>query len=949
MSGRSYCSGVERRKKFSGRPPQIAALFVSVIGGHVGRRERRGETLMSSWTTVKGGRTGLMGATALVTAFGALAFGAGADGAHAHAQMPERELSANVRVYEIPAGTMSTALNRLADESGVQIVYDSQLTRALTTRGLSGRHTLNAALSRLLSGTHLNYELSDDGKSAVIVLAQADNGVRNDARNGEMEPLPPIDIYTTAPTPPANQTDGGPYAPGFSPARAQLPIYRDPPGQTLTTVDHKFLESTPMLTVQEALQYSPGVTFQQGLSPRDFVISIRGSGNRVFAPGVRNIMMFEDGFPIVTADGNGRTDVLDPHAFTAIDVYRGPSSAMFGNHAYGGAINFRSFSGREINGLETGSEFGSFGYLNNYVRAGANVADQRLGEFDIAFFASNARGDGYIDHTAYNFDQAKIIGVWKPTPADRFTLKFLAVDSFSDMQTRLSQTAYYLNPYSKYYGCSIALVINSPFCNNLSQPANGITGATTRQSVHQLGTHYDILREIAGARWEHDFDANTTWRTQFTYDYMDVISGTAIPPKLTLGGPVAARGPSVGLNVTTDITNHSSLFGFPATHFLQFYYENLKSTNPSYLQIPNVWHYGMLGAPAGKIDSYHSNIGLRAREEIALTDQLTAAIGFSANWNRVWGVNTVYNYVGVFPFRPTVAQEVAADNDYWNTAPEASLTYRYSPEWQFRARYATGYGTPNFVNLTSTASGVGNNTSLKAQTNMGVDVGVDWTPINNLTVSLTGFNEWFRNEMLQLSTSGFPPVLYWVNVPAAIHRGVEANVDWRPYEGWRFIAAYTYNDQFFTDFRDKLSNTVYYDRRGKRIPNVPPHTLTSRVGYDIPYGDFKGLGAYVEYVFKSAYTIDNANLSTIPGYGLVNLNVHYSHDIPELFVKNFEIYFDVKNVFDRTYVAGANVLSNSLIGNSAIQAPAIILANSTGSAIYAGQPRSFIGGVKFKF
>ena len=86
--------------------------------------------------------------------------------------------------------------------------------------------------------------------------------------------------------------------------------------------------------MRRVLEYSPGVSIQQGNNARDLFISIRGSGNRLgvgFPTGVRNIMMYEDGFPITTADGNGRTDILDPHSYAAVDVYRGPSSALFGN------------------------------------------------------------------------------------------------------------------------------------------------------------------------------------------------------------------------------------------------------------------------------------------------------------------------------------------------------------------------------------------------------------------------------------------------------------------------------------------------------------------------------------------------------------------------------------------------------------------------------------------
>ena len=91
-----------------------------------------------------------------------------------------------------------------------------------------------------------------------------------------------------------------------------------------------------------------------------------------------------------------------------------------------------------------------------------------------------------------------------------------------------------------------------------------------------------------------------------------------------------------------------------------------------------------------------------------------------------------------------------------------------------------------------------------------------------------------------------------------------------------------------------------------------------RYGYDQPHGDLAGLGAYVEYIFKSDYTIDNANYTTIPSYSVVNLNAHYNHDLTNFYIKNIELFFDVQNVFNRTYVAGAQMLGNTLITGTPI-------------------------------
>lgn len=130
-----------------------------------------------------------MGATAIATALSALVFGQGTP-AIAHVAMPEAELSAAIRSYEIPAGSVDHALNRLADTTGAQLVYKSRLTRDLKTSGLSGAFTLEDALDRLLAGTGIGYRLTRDGRSVAIVLAQNET-THNDA---SAVPLPTIDI-----------------------------------------------------------------------------------------------------------------------------------------------------------------------------------------------------------------------------------------------------------------------------------------------------------------------------------------------------------------------------------------------------------------------------------------------------------------------------------------------------------------------------------------------------------------------------------------------------------------------------------------------------------------------------------------------------------------------------------------------------------------------------------
>jgi iron complex outermembrane receptor protein len=66
------------------------------------------------------------------------------------------------------------------------------------------------------------------------------------------------------------------------------------------------------------------------------------------------------------------------------------------------------------------------------------------------------------------------------------------------------------------------------------------------------------------------------------------------------------------------------------------------------------------------------------------------------------------------------------------------------------------------------------------------------------------------------------------------------------------------------------------------------------------------------------------------------------------YLKGLRLFFEVQNLFNKTYVASANNVSDSISAVSGLQNPASVLAG-IGGWIYAGAPRSFVGGIKVKF
>ncbi len=140
----------------------------------------------------------------------------------------------------------------------------------------------------------------------------------------------------------------------ITPSAAAAYLYQAPNGQTATTIDRSQFDNRPAFSVADILRDSPGISIKQGNGPRDFGISIRGSNARN-GFGIRNMVIFDDGFPVTQPDGLSRSDLIDPHAYGAIDVIRGPSSALYGNYATGGALNFRTRRGGTSTGSSTAS------------------------------------------------------------------------------------------------------------------------------------------------------------------------------------------------------------------------------------------------------------------------------------------------------------------------------------------------------------------------------------------------------------------------------------------------------------------------------------------------------------------------------------------------------------------------------------------------------------------
>lgn len=666
-------------------------------------------------------------------------------------------------------------------------------------------------------------------------------------------------------------------------------IQENPAARAIGRVERGVLESVDAFSLKDLMDKTPGVFAKQSNGPRDVSISVRGSGAKTsFA--IRNIKMYEDWFPVTQSDGLSRTDIHDPNAYEGIDVLRGPSGALHDNYALGGAVNFRTRLGRDVDGLDAGVTAGSYGYQNERLHLG-----RRTKSFEYSAFVSHIRADGYTYHNGYKTVTENVVGRFYVDESRTVVFKFLNNDMEAQVPSRLSRAQMDADPRSA-----------------------GLTNVTGvgNVSAERASQNRRDRRTVVGARYEQQLDPETGWRFLGAYDVKDI--------NQTFGTISDTVNPN--FHQYADATREGTLGGMSAKHYAGVFFNRMEQESSSYRNLAD-WA-GTRGALQSSTRGFHQNLGFRLREELELSPRWTALAGVGVERSQVKAAVQTRAAAETY-------SRVDADRLFYNAAPEAALNYK-AEAWTGRVRAGMGYGTPGISQLTTTPDGLsGNNTGLKPQRNLGVEAGAGGAS-GGLSWDAAAYYEVYWNEFVT-QTPGAGLGAFTSNAPRADHRGVELWADWRSPGGILLAGAWTFNDHVYKTFRESVGGGVSIDRAGSRLPGVERWVANARAGWDKP-----GLpGGWLEVNQVSDYAVNNANTLRAKRYALVNLNAHWKRDVSWGLVKRVTMTFDLRNVMNKAYDGSAVTVSDS-----SSDSPASL---ATKQAFFAGQGRSAYGGVTLHF
>ncbi|MCC2640863.1 MAG: putative TonB-dependent receptor [Nitrospira sp.] len=662
-------------------------------------------------------------------------------------------------------------------------------------------------------------------------------------------------------------------------------ILRRPEGMSLSATDQSETESQPTRTMKEAMESLPGVVLRQANGPRDFSISIRGSGVKTsFA--VRDIKMYEDGFIQTQSDGLSRLDIQDPWFMRSVEVTRGASSSLYDNYALGGMVHFRTRRGSDINGFESFFSGGSYGYQKYAFAVGKQYQN-----VDVSLFASNVIEDGFIRHSDYSTQTLNFN--FRVKVDDKQNLYFKAITNWLDARvpTRLTIDQF----------------------NADHRQAGGINNAT---NAVLLGQRRLDRRNIIGGMYERQIDANTVLTVEADYDVKDINQTfTQITDNV-----------NPNYKHYADLRHNGRLFDMPLRSYVGFFVNQMEQEGQTFRNLQDF--FGTRGTLAQNNRGTIRNIGGRIREELEFVPKWTLAAGLGFEQSQLSVQTISYDVTG------SVNGRANAERSFTNWAPEMSLTWKPADGYRHWARASTGYGIPTFNNLlTNPFTGLaGTNFDLKPQKNLNVELGTESRLHKTLTVQLVGFVTFVKDEIISqvVSNTGGSAA---INADSSQYRGIELFYDWRPLDGLRLSGAYTHIDARYINFSDRfLSGGVptAFVRDGKVVPNVPTDVLNFKEAYE---HSGTGWGGWVEANYMNSYFLNNNNTVGIPAYWIVNLNVHKNFEFQNnRWIRFAKLFAELDNVFDKKYAASGNVVADST-------------ADANKTLFFAGYGRAFYAGV----
>lgn len=560
-------------------------------------------------------------------------------------------------------------------------------------------------------------------------------------------------------------------------------------------------------------------------------------------------LYMEDGIPIRTTGVYNHNALLEMNlpAAKSIEVIKGPSSALYGAEAIGGAVNVITQSAPAFTAGNVSVQLNDKGYK----RADAQIGTT-LGKWGIVASGYYAdKKNGPIEHSDFNKSAITLRTDYRAGNKTTWTNTFAWVDYYSDMSGSIDSIKFAKKDYSSLQTFTYRSVT-----------ALRIKSMLTQQWNNNSSTNISLLFR------NNSVDQNPAYS----------ISSTSNPIKFK--GQINENAfKTYALFVT-----HSQKFNWLKSKIVagasidyspQDYYAKFISINKDL----NSGKYVSYDAPA--VDSFLSkyktgivNMAGYIDYECSPVKNLKFVLALRYDAFQYYFINNIPTSTSV-----STASTV---NTFGRVTPKLGLTYNYKSIGMY-ANYSQGYVPPQ---LTELYSSVKDAPYLLPQTFTNYEVG-GWFSLqkNKLYIDWSLYKLIGTNEIISVKQ----PDNSYVNQNAGStkHVGIEYGITYKPITDISIRISATNAKHTFIE---NVVKGVSYN--GKEMSGAPRMTSNAEITYKPSF--VKGLRLAAEWQHQGKYFMDDLDNYTYKGFDVINFRAGYQ-------LKGFELWVNMLNATNLYY------------------------------------------------
>jgi iron complex outermembrane receptor protein len=637
---------------------------------------------------------------------------------------------------------------------------------------------------------------------------------------------------------------------------ADVPVMKSLP-LPIIQIKQRELQRDAGLNVLSSINRVAGVYVHSG-ALNTTRITIRGIGNRSLFSTAK-LRAYLNDIPLTNGIGETTIEDIDLSIIDHVNVYKGPSSSIYGA-GLGGVIqlnthhNHNSISNQISSGLSVGS-FGLFRYTQSIQLSNK----EQTASVSVRYH--NTHSDGYRDNNEYDREGINIVGVLRADNKNTTTLiaNYSTLNAF--IPSSLNINDFTDNP--------TAAAANWAAVRGFENDDKILLGINHKIDIATLFTDYILSNSSS---------IYTNYRNAYESRPFNILDETST---------------SIGFRTNVNIDKLNKLAAPDKKISLQGATAGIEYYNENYQWQTFITDGGNLGNALSNNQEIRSYLNVFLQTRLKIGDRIEAISGLNIN-------QTEYDYEDRFTNdNIDLSGEFSFD---FVVSPGLGASYRLSNGNYIYANIGHGFSPPT---LEETLTPDGNiNPDIRPERGWNFEIGSRGNISKSISYDISAYH--MRIQDLLVARRVAEDQFVGINAGRTDHNGIEATVNYQiltKKHKLSLFSSYALSDHTFIDFVDGED-----DFSGNALTGTARHHLNGGLDYNSSFG----LYGNMTYKYLSSFPIRDDNSIFSDAYQVLDFKFGYRKLINEKL--QLDIHFGIQNILDERYASMILINASSFGG-----------------------------------